>query len=350
MLVVAGCGGGGSKLHGDLLIAAARLFDGTTVREPGAVLIRGSKIVAVGGKLDATAATTRNLGDATILPGFIDLHVHAFSRPVTGVTTVRDLGIPLRYLRPPGVILGLRALMAGPLITVPGGYPTPSFGASLAYPVASPAAARRAVDRLARRGAAVIKIALDPGIGVNWPMLTVAETRAIVAEAHGRHLHVVAHAFEAGIAIALAAHVDELAHTPCGATPQQAAEIGRRHLPVVATLHVEEIVFHGCTGVAQEIERAGGRLLYGTDLGNRGIPYGIDVEELRLLRTAGLTPTQVLAAATSAAGEDLGLAPLGTLTSGAPADVIAVRGDARRLALSLAHPLLAVSEGDIRSF
>jgi imidazolonepropionase-like amidohydrolase len=81
------------------------------------------------------------------------------------------------------------------------------------------------------------------------------------------------------------------------------------------------------------------------DLGVAGIPFGIDVKELRLMRRAGLSAEDVLAAATSRAGEHIGLAPLGTLAEGAPADVIGVAGDARRLGDDLARPLLVVRAG-----
>jgi len=155
---------------------------------------------------------------------------------------------------------------------------------------------------------------------------------------------VTAHALgHEAVARALAGRVDELAHTPCGADGAQLRTIVRRRVPVVGTLHVEQLVAGGCLGVAQTFVRLGGTLLYGTDVGNRGIPRGIDVTELRLLRDAGLSPAQVLAAATSRAGLELHLGPLGTLAAGAPADVIAVRGDARRLPAGLASPLLVLS-------
>jgi imidazolonepropionase-like amidohydrolase len=349
LAAVAGCGGDTARQRGDLLVVGARLFDGIGMRTPGAVLMRGSQIVAVGTTVDADATRRIDVGDATIMPGFIDLHVHAISPVTTGVTTVRDLGLPLRYLRPPEVNRGVRILLAGPIMTVAGGYPTPVWGHQLALDVESPEDAKRKVDLLVRRGSAVIKIALEPGLGVDWPMLSLAEVRAIVDEAHRHHLHVVAHAFREGLARALAGGVDELAHTPCGATRGQAQWIGRRRIPVDATLHVEAAGMHGsCVGVAQQIVQAGGVLLYGTDVGNQGIPYGVDVEELNLMHLAGMPPLDVLAAATSKAGADVGVPKLGTLAAGAPADVIAVRGDARLLRYSLADPVLVVSGGAVR--
>ena len=56
---------------------------------------------------------------------------------------------------------------------------------------------------------------------------------------------------------------------------------------------------------------------------------------------------KVLKAATSGAGEHLGLAPLGTLTSGAPADLIAVRGNPIEKFKLLEYPDLVMSGGRV---
>jgi imidazolonepropionase-like amidohydrolase len=330
------------------------LFDGRALYEPGAVLLRGGKVVAAGKALDARAERTIALGDATILPGFIDLHVHFSREPEFlaamlggGITTARNVGSSLSALRPPGRLERMRVLMAGPLVTVPGGYPTPIWGSSLAFDIRGPAAARRAIRLLAGRGAAVIKISLEPGGGA-WPMLSVAEVRAIVAEAHRDGIEVTAHAAGIeGIRRALAGGVDQLAHAPCGADDALLRGLVSQRIPVVPTLHVLRLAVGGCDTVTARFVELGGRLLYGSDIGNRGIPLGVDVVELRLMKEAGLTPVEVLAAATAEAGKELGLAPLGRLVAGAPADVIAVRGDARRFRDDFGTPVLVVSAGRI---
>jgi imidazolonepropionase-like amidohydrolase len=351
-LVAAACSGDDPELRGDVLITADRLFDGRELREPGAVLVTGGRIAAVGESLEAEAERTIDLGDATIMPGVIDLHVHTYQAGTypgklrSGVTTVRDVGAPLQVVRPAGRYAGLRVLMAGPLVTVPGGYPTPIWGSDIALDVRTPADARSAVRDLADRGAAVIKIALEPGDG-GWPMLSVAEVRAIVDEAHRHDLRVTAHAARpSGVERAIAGGVDELAHTPCGATDDQVRRLAEREVEIVATLDVLQRST-GCALLAARAVELGGTLLYGSDTGVPGIPEQLEVAELRLLEEAGLSPEDVLAAATSRAGEAIGLAPLGTLAEGAPADVVAVRGDARTFRDDMARPLVVVSGGRI---
>src|SRR5437762_742178 len=58
-------------------VRAARIFDSGTgkVSAPGLVVVADAKIQAVGGAVPA-GATVVDLGDATLMPGFIDAHTH----------------------------------------------------------------------------------------------------------------------------------------------------------------------------------------------------------------------------------------------------------------------------------
>src|SRR6516164_7102022 len=62
-----------------MVLKAAHLFDSVSGRltDPGVVVVSGGKIVAVGSAAAVPAgAEVIDLGDATLLPGFIDAHVH----------------------------------------------------------------------------------------------------------------------------------------------------------------------------------------------------------------------------------------------------------------------------------
>jgi hypothetical protein len=148
----------------DLLVTAERLFDGERLIRHGAVAIDGDRVVAVGprSRIAVTARRVRRFGNATILPGLVDLHAHMLGagQEASPVTTVRDLAAPVTALparqrpRAPWVIA------AGPFVTRPGGYPAAFFGEQLTYPVRGPIEARAAVRKLVRSGARVIKVGI----------------------------------------------------------------------------------------------------------------------------------------------------------------------------------------------
>src|SRR5664279_5047473 len=61
------------------VLKAARLFDGKSgaLVTPGVVVVTGGKIVGVGTSAAVPpGAEVIELGDATLLPGFIDAHTH----------------------------------------------------------------------------------------------------------------------------------------------------------------------------------------------------------------------------------------------------------------------------------
>ena len=102
-----------------LVLRAARLFDGTGAApgRDGVVVVTGDRITAAGAASRVTipaGAPIIDLGDATLLPGFIDTHVHIAWRPLSdpgaATTTVRDLP---SYLAVRSVAHARRTLMAG---------------------------------------------------------------------------------------------------------------------------------------------------------------------------------------------------------------------------------------------
>jgi imidazolonepropionase-like amidohydrolase len=325
-----------------LAIVGAAVFDGS-----GAAPVPGRTVVAAGGRIERvgpaaevvppTGAVVVDGAGATLLPGFVDTHVHLDFYPPAlvlagGVTTVRDLGWPadrLAALRQGAAAPGgsPRLLAAGQIVTVPGGYPTraPWAPPGTARPVDGPAGAAAAVAELAAAGAAVIKVALDDRVGPTLPAPVLA---AVVAAAAERGLGVTAHVGGAAEAAkALAAGVAELAHWPFDPAGLGDALVDALAESVVAvpTLHIDPSPVRRA-GVRRFVAR-GGRVLYGTDLGNQGPPPGVDVAELRLLAEAGLEPGQALAAATFRAAAHLGLDDTGRVEAGARADLLLVDGD-----------------------
>jgi len=286
-------------------------------------------VTAADGRLTVTPSKTPAPRPAWLVPGIIDAHVHLAlvdARKVArgGVTTVRDLGwdpleiLKLQQRNQP------RVLVAGPILTAPGGYPARAgwCPASTALPVAGEDEARAAVQRLVKLPVQVIKVALEPRAG---PTLTLAQLKAIVTQAHQHGLEVAAHvSTPAELEKALAAGVDELAHfmfddtSVPDATLDRMVRAGTRVCP---TLHIRPSAPR-LDNLRRFVAR-GGRVVYGTDLGNYGPRPGIDLTELELMGKAGMTPAQILASATTG----LGLQDRGRLETGQKADFLVLDRD-----------------------
>ncbi|MGH2788082.1 MAG: amidohydrolase family protein [Actinomycetota bacterium] len=307
-----------------------------------AVVLDGTTIAGVEHASGTTALLTIDASNLVLLPGFIDAHVHiGFAIPrdvvVGGVTTVRDLAWPPEQIWPlvrasaEPSYPGPQVFAAGQMLTTEGGYP---LRAEWAPPrtgrvVVGPGDAHEAVAEQADAGAVVIKVALNPAVGPTLDELTLA---AIVDAAHGRGLKVTGHVWGlAELRKALNAGMDELAHMLMSPEPIPAPlldEMVRSGMTIVPTL---SIFF----GAAQEIAienlwrfvEAGGRVVYGTDLGNQGPQPGIDEREVEALARAGLSGIDIVRSATVEAAEWLGFADRGHIAPGAAADLVAVEGD-----------------------
>jgi imidazolonepropionase-like amidohydrolase len=372
------------------IYTADRIFDGFELHTDAAVLVKKDKIVQVGAfdELKKQCSKRKHLGDATLMPGFIESHAHLTFQNVDsgivlkhGITTVRDTGGPL--LAPFGGEGQLRVLSAGPLIQAPGGYPLNVFGGSGGYdqigiPVGTVQEAEEVVQQLADGGAAVIKIALEPGgesgapwmephgdqpvPATPWPLLSLETVQAVVAKAHALGKRVTAHIGEnTGAQLALEGQVDEWAHAPCAAIDdellQQAVEQGVKVVTTIDTLGSCSGIYdnvHKLAGMMALASDTGSEFIYGSEIGHDNVPWGVNGQEMHLMLHLtsgdGIDATDVLnifRAATSGAGENLGIDKLGTLTPDAPADLIAVKGNPFERFKLLEYPDLVVSGGRI---
>ncbi|MCB9687726.1 MAG: amidohydrolase family protein [Alphaproteobacteria bacterium] len=293
------------------------------------------RIAAVGTSLDAGALPVVDLGGRTIVPAFVDSHVHLTYAPAGpaladhGIAAAVDLGAPLDRLPPSD---GPKVLVAGPLLTAPGGYPTRSWGRDgYGLEVADAAGGAAAVDRVIDAGAVVVKVALD-----GEPSLSDAALAAIVARAHERKRPVVAHALgEASAARAAAAGVDGLAHTPVEPLSDTTVRAWSKGF-VVSTLGA----FGGGPATVANLKAlraAGCEVLYGTDFGNTRTA-GIDGRELSLLAEAGLDGAAVLDAATARPAARWGLSALGALEVGRAASFLVLDADPLEVPSTLATP------------
>lgn len=251
--------------EGVIALKAARLFDATSerLRSDAVVLVRDGVIAGIGSTASIPAgAEIIDLGDATLLPGFIDAHSHLTLEPDTdyyrhlfkqmmrtqseqafyaavnarqtleaGFTTVRHVGaryfidIGLRNAINAGLTPGPRILAAGNPITARGGScDQPPFPAERVTPktplegVCSGASeCREAVRNQMNNGADVIKICVSGGV-LSWdpvdvPQLTREEIGAVIEEAHNWGRKVAAHAHgDTAARAAIEAGVDSIEH------------------------------------------------------------------------------------------------------------------------------------------
>jgi len=280
------------------------------------------------------ATATRHLG-GTLFPRLTDHHVHLglvdpFDLFSGGITHAVDLGwdpaIATSWLRddPRSPTVAI----AGALLTAPGGYPVRSGWAppGAAREVGGPREARRAVREQVMAGASRIKVALNSEAGETVDDATLD---AIVEEAVTSGLSVVAHAQGTGqTARAVRAGVTQLAHTPFSERVPATAidDAVARSMSWISTLDI-----HGWGAPTRDhdtavdnlrrFHAAGGRVLYGTDLGNGPLPLGVNARELAALLSAGLDATTVLRSIAGDPGDDhlADEAPIGSRLAWIPA-------------------------------
>jgi imidazolonepropionase-like amidohydrolase len=271
-----------------VVLKAARMFDGTSdaVTRNAVIVIEGNKIKSIGGAVPANAEVI-DLGDATLLPGFIDSHVHltdesqdnwylnyfqglmrqpaeqallasTYARKVidAGFTTVRNVGasdyvdIGLRNAINNGWIVGPRMLTAVHAIGATGGHGDgdpipPARGFKQLGPIEGvcngTAECRAAVRYQIKYGADVIKFMPSGGVlslsdPVDAPELSQDEMNAIVEEAHHWGRKVAAHCHgDTAARMAVQAGVDSIEHGSF-MTPETLSMMRERGVYLVPTL------------------------------------------------------------------------------------------------------------------
>jgi imidazolonepropionase-like amidohydrolase len=387
-LLLFGAGAGAPRAE-VIALHAARMVDvrsGALVRDP-VILIDGDRIAAVGpGLADPPGARRVDLGDVTLLPGLIDAHAHLLSDKTAetdeaalaevagmttaqralrgaamaredlqaGITTVRDVGNSGR-----GGDVALRDAIAagwveGPRMVVSTRALTPVAQAIIddEYAVVTgPEDARRAVRQAIYEGADLIKVIVNQGPR----MLDAAEMAAIVDEAHRSGRKVAAHATnDAAVRLAAEAGVDSVEHAfgagdavlsllaqkqivlaptdppldellaiaiPPEASPQRRAAVQQ---------HLESWVATQRDRLARA-EKLGVPIAAGSDVAWRisGRTRGeLTIAVFVHYADAGLTPIQILRAASLDAARMLGLGDqTGALEPGRFADIVAVEGN-----------------------
>lgn len=272
-----------------------------------------------------------------------------------GLTTVRDLGcattgvFAIAQLTETGAVAGPRVLPAGRIICMTGGH-----GHRTGRECDGPVEARKAAREQIKAGARWLKVAAtggarSPNEKLTSIQLDEEEMHAVVAEAGGADMAVAAHAHaSAGIGAAVRAGVRTIEHGVflTDEVVDQMVAAGVALVPTLSVYHrlVERGIAEGaepyaCAKSEEALEphldsvrravRGGVRVVFGTDAGGPYHQVGADnVLELELMREAGMSPMQVLRAATGEAAAVLGVGDeTGTVEVGKAADLVALDGD-----------------------
>jgi imidazolonepropionase-like amidohydrolase len=373
-------------------VVAGYLIDtvaGKRIPDP-VVAISGDRIVSVtaGGAVPA-GADVIDLGDATLLPGFADMHTHltgyssdfgyaslaiaptdeairgvvnARKTLMAGFTAARNLGasgysdVSLREAIDSGRVPGPRLQVSGPALGATGGhcdnnYLPSAYGDTSEGAADGPWALRQKVRLNNKYGADVIKICatggvLSKGTDPGARQLTMEELVAIVDEAHSLGMPVAAHAHGTeGILFALKAGVDSIEHSSLiddegirlakdsGAFLSVNAYTPRYMLANADKMNILPESLEKARSLAvRRLENyriaheKGANVVFGTDSGT--YPHGDNARQFGIFVELGMTPMEAIQSATTVAAESLGwVGDTGAIAAGYFADIVAVEGD-----------------------
>lgn len=355
-----------AQARGTIFQGARIIVGDGRVIENGALIVDGGRIAWVGATSEAKppqGATVVDLAGKTVMPTIVDTHTHLSRereplvqdlqrRAYFGVGVVVSLGQDTGEL--PQRIRNETIPNAARFKTALRGLTAPEPGRSdIPYWITSPEQARKAVQELAAQKADLVKLWIDDR-GGKYQKLSPALYGAAIDEAHKHGLKVTAHIFALEDAKgAVRAGLDAFAHVPVrdrdvdeefvtlvkqrpnlilvpnlpdrgvktdlswlsGNIP--AGELQK--LQAAATDRPEaQKTFALQAGNLARLVKEGVRIAMGTD-GNT--PWAAHLEMADMV-AAGMTPAQVLVAATRNGADLLGMKDVGVIEAGRSADFV----------------------------
>jgi imidazolonepropionase-like amidohydrolase len=339
--------------------------DGRAPIENAAIVVNGGRIQQVGriGDVKApTGATRVSLAGKTVMPTLVDTHVHLSTtrdaveqdlrrRAYYGVSAAMSLGQDQ-----PELVSQMRALTlpgAARFFTAGRGITMPEPGRSTApYWITSAAEGRKAVQELAAQKADIVKLWVDDRDG-KYKKLTADLYGPIIEEAHTHKLRVTAHLFTLDDAKGLMrAGIDALAHgvrdrdvddefmgmvkkrpdlVLVPNLPDRGVKTDLSWLSQSLTAAEVQKLEAGNTDRPEaqaafgiqarnlaKMSAAGVRVALGSDGNTPWAPHA----EMADMVAAGMTPMQVIVAATRNGAEFLRMTDSGTIEAGRSADFV----------------------------
>jgi len=395
---------------GATYIRAGQVFDGHALLGSRVIVVRDSLIEAVeeSGFAIPVGASVIDATGATVLPGFIDGHIHFMAPPMpytdsierrgwgrlaaegmssfpanrrhllmNGVTAIVDMGAPLATYRglraalDKGKIIGPELYFPGPLITAPGGHPagTTYLGQhdlidNGTFQTTDTAEVRREVAALAGHDVDFVKIVYDR----MWyrkggaPRLKLEVAQAAIDEGHRHGLKVFAHVGSEEEAFDMVrVGADGIEHGFKTTSDSLLSEMAARGVFFTPTICAYlDYAPAAVPSMKQTLRRAwelGVPIVVGTDFPASGGEYcGDDIfKETALWEETGIPRLRVLEAATATAAAKIGRdRAIGSIAPGNRANLVFVRGsvdtgrlDADRIERVMLHGRVVVEHGRV---
>jgi imidazolonepropionase-like amidohydrolase len=375
------------------------------IHENVVVVIEGDKIASVNPTSPPREAKVIDLGDATLLPGLMDLHTHVgydlepgfFMRAVTegpadqayrsvgnarktlmaGFTTVRDFGgqvtVALGRAADKGLVESPRVIPSRDPLGITGGHCDVTGFAPGILEMGPKDGVADGVDEVIeavryqiKHGAQVIKTCATAGVlsfegPVGAQQYSYEELRAMVEEA-GRHgVKVAAHAHGTeGIIAAVRAGVASIEHgsmldeeaiqlmkekgTYLVPTTYLADSIDLDALPPQIRAKAEYVMPIAKESLRRAIQ-SGVKIAFGTDAAV--FPHGDNAKEFAALVERGMSPLEAVRSATLHAADLLGLEDRGVTEPGRLADLVAVRGNPLRRIEAMEEVAFVMKAGEV---
>jgi imidazolonepropionase-like amidohydrolase len=395
-----------------IVLHAARLLEVDTgnILQPGEILVMGERIKAVGKSVEhPQGAKIIDLGDTTLLPGLIDVHVHLFLHPgaedlqtvlesvpwrtllaeqaaradlMAGFTAERDMGTEgagsadsaIRDAINQGLILGPRLRVSGNAIDILGGHEDANkFNPS--QHVLSNADYANSAEQLVevmreqhKQGSDFAKIyetgkdQMIAGVLQTPYQYTEAQLAAAVAEAHRIGATIGVHAMgEPGTLYAAQAGVASIDHAT-QLSDETMRLMREKHIPAVPTFAIFDYFAHHRESQDQaalqaamldykiaEFKKqvaAGIPFAVGSDVGP--FPHGTQAVEMELMVRFGMKPLAAMQADMIEGARVLGWAgQIGELKPGYYADVVAVPGNPLDDITATEHVSFVMKNGEV---